>query len=282
MIDVHTHCLMPEHWGREWEDHWQPVYGKPYPAVTPQEYDEAMAPVSVALVFGLRATAVGVATPHTDVAAFCRETRTDTIGFMALDLADPDVLDHMREGVDLGLRGIKLYPVLGGFDASDEARHGAFYAAAEEARLPVLWHMGATPSPVGDLAVTQPLVIDQVARRHPGLVQIIAHMGHPWQTDTIVVLRKNPNVFADVSALWSRPLDGYFTLVRAQEWDVVDKLLFGSDFPLWTPADAMQSLRRLATMDVGDLPRVASETVERIIAQDALDLLSLSGTHSTG
>ena len=51
----------------------------------------------------------------------------------------------------------------------------------------------------------------------------------------IGVLRKNRNVYSDVSASWARPMDGYLALARAQEWGAVPKLLFGSDYPLWTP-----------------------------------------------
>jgi predicted TIM-barrel fold metal-dependent hydrolase len=114
-----------------------------------------------------------------------------------------------------------------------------------------------------------------VARRHPELRQIMAHMGHPWQRETITVVRKNPNVFTDISGIWARPFDGFSALVRAQEWGVVDKLLFGSDYPLWRPADAIAELRKLAEIRAGDLPHVKAETIDRILAQDALGLLGL-------
>ena len=275
LIDVHTHFMRGEHWGCEWHDHWQPVYGGPWPQITPEDYDDAMRGVDVAVVFGIRATAAGVATPHEEIARFCAATRTRTIGFMALDPTDPDVLDQMAEGVRLGLAGIKLYPVLALFDAADP-RHDPFFAAATAHRLPLLWHVGTTPSPVGDLRLSLPLVIDEVARRHPDLVQIMAHIGHPWQRETLAVLRKNRKVFADVSASWSRPFDGYHALVRAQEWGVVDKLLFGSDFPLWRPDDAIRGLFELSRIRAGTLPHVRTETIEQILEQDTLALLGLS------
>jgi D-serine deaminase-like pyridoxal phosphate-dependent protein len=37
------HCHRPEHWGYEWERHWQPVYGRPAHDYGPEEYDRAMA-----------------------------------------------------------------------------------------------------------------------------------------------------------------------------------------------------------------------------------------------
>lgn len=83
---------------------------------------------------------------------FWAETPTPTIGFMALDLSDPDVLDQLADGVARGLRGVKLYPV------------------------------------------------------------------------------------------------------RAQEWGVVDKLLPGPDYPMWTPGEAVAGPRALTEVGPGIEP----------------------------
>lgn len=275
MIDVHTHAQLSEHWGCEWHDHWQPVYGHEWVDTTPEAYDEAMQGVDLALVFGIRATAVGMTSPHEYIADFCRRTKTNTIGFMALDPTDDDVLEQLADGVAHGLRGIKLYPVLALFDPRDE-RFDPFYRAVQEAGLILLWHMGATPSPVGKLEVSNPLVVDEVARRHPGITQIIAHMGHPWQRETIAVIRKNPRVFSDVSAAWARPADGRRALIRAQEWSVVDKLLFGSDYPIWTPAQAREGLLELHADKTPGLPPIADETVDWLLNGDPRRALGLA------
>jgi len=282
MIDVHTHCHLAKHWGREWHDNWKPVYGYDYGDHLPEDYDRAMAEggVDLAFVFGLRATAAGISTPNEYVQWFCANTSTNTVGFMALDPSDDDVLDQLADGVARGLRGIKLYPVLALFDPR-EPRYDPFYRAAAQANLILLWHMGATPSPAGDLSVSNPLLVDDVARRHPDLRQIIAHLGHPWQRETIVTLRKNRRVFADVSASWARPMDGYLALARAQEWDVVDKLLFGSDFPLWTPKSAADSLRELAASNPVGMPEIRPTTIEWLLDGDPRAPLGLLPTLDT-
>lgn len=277
IIDVHSHCHQPHHWGDEHEKHWRPAYGgEPYPVVTPESFDEVMSggDVDVAIVFGLAASQAGVRTPNAFTAEFIAQMTTPAIGFCSLDPSDADWREQVEEAIELGLRGVKLYPVLSLFDPLDP-EFDDFYRLLTKHRMVALWHMGATPSPVGRLAVSQPLVIDEVARRHPDLTQVMAHMGHPWQRDTNVVLRKNRRVFADVSGTFSRPMDAYLALVHAQEWNTVPKLLFGSDYPLWTPAEAQGHLRRIATMRAGDLPFVLEETVEDIIHRDALALLEL-------
>ncbi|QDW30626.1 amidohydrolase family protein [Arthrobacter sp. KBS0702] len=277
LLDVHTHAMNSCHWGHEWDDHWKPVYGYDWTDVTPAAYDAAMSEggVDVSFVFGVTARYAGMSTPNEFIADFVARCQSNVVGFMALDPTDPGALEQMQDGVQRGLRGIKCYPVLGLYDARDE-RFDPFYSAAADAGLVLLWHMGATPSPIGKLELSNPLVVDEVARRHPDLVQIIAHLGHPWQRETMAVLRKNRRVFSDVSAVWARPADGYRALVRAQEWGVVDKLLFGSDFPLWTPAQAQDGLKAVAAARVQGMPAISNELLDHVLHGDHLEMLGLT------
>lgn len=271
MLDVHTHCLLPEHWGREWTDHWQPTTGVPWPRTDPEQYDAAMAEagVNVALVCGIRASALGVKTPPEFVAQFCERTSTPTVGLAALDLLDPDLGEQLERSIDLGLKGVKLYPAMAGFDASDE-RYDRFYSRASDAGLVLLWHMGATVTPAGHLKASQPMLLDEVARRHPNLRQIIAHVGSPWHRDAIAVMRKNRNVWADISGVWQRPTEGRAILKMAEEFSVGEKLLFGSDFPLHTPAEVRAGIEALG-MD-GEVDVSLIETILRGPQPEALRL----------
>jgi hypothetical protein len=158
-------------WGDEWRENWQPAYGGPFPTVTPEDFDQAMSEIDVAIVFGMRATAANVATPNQRIADFCKATKTKTIGFMALDPNDEDVLEQMREGLSLGLRGIKLYPVLAHFDPRED-RYRAFFEAVVRNDLALLWHMGASPSKRARLELSHPLLVDEVAKMYPKMIQI--------------------------------------------------------------------------------------------------------------
>ena len=46
---------------------------------------------------------------------------------------------------------------------------------------------------------------------------------------TAILMRKNENVFADLSARFHRPWQLYNGIMIAMEYRVVDRLLFGSD-----------------------------------------------------
>ena len=83
------------------------------------------------------------------------------------------------------------------------------------------------------LKYSLPILIDEVAQAFPDLKFIMAHMAHPWQRDCAVVLRKHPNVYADVSGGgWVRQWQGWEGLIGMVEWGVIDKLLFGLRFPV--------------------------------------------------
>lgn len=277
VVDIHSHFLRPHHWGDEFEANWAPVYGYSWPDITPDAFDDAMADVDIAVVFGLTAGHAGVFTPDDAVIDFCKSTKTKTIGFTAADASAPDAVERLEESRRLGLRGVKLYPVLSRYGAAEGLTPPVerFLTRACELEMVVLWHMGASPSPTARLRDSLPLFVDDVACRLPDLKQVIAHMGHPWQRDAIAVTRKNRNVYMDVSAQWSRTLEGYLALVHAQEWGVVDRLLFGSDFPLWTPAQAISALNSLTEIEVGGLPRVEPATIDALLSIDAITELNL-------
>jgi uncharacterized protein len=119
-------------------------------------------------------------------------------------------------------------------------------------------------------------VTDEIAMRHPDLRIVMAHLGHPWVRETVVTVRKHPNVYADVSAVYTRPWMLYEGLVMASEWGLVPKLLFGSDFPVTSPSDACAALRSANSIVSGTaLPKISEEAIEAIIHADALGALGL-------
>jgi predicted TIM-barrel fold metal-dependent hydrolase len=199
------------------------------------------------------------------------------IGFMALHPHDPDCLDEFeRCRTDLGLRGVKLGANYQNFDPL-EPRALAIYERAQRYGLPVLFHQGTSPVREAPIKLAYPLLMDEVAIRYPDLKIIMAHVGHPWQVETCVVIRKHPNVYADISATFYRPFSFWEQMVKATEWNVLDKLLFGTDFPVTTVQETIDALRNVNQIVEGTrLPRVPEEAIEGIIHRDSLSLLGLS------
>jgi len=211
------------------------------------------------------------------VAEFAREHDGRVIGFMSVHPDDPNALKEMDRCVnELGLRGLKL-----GMNYQRAALLGraawAVYARAEQLGLPILFHMGTSPVQMAPLEEAYPLYVDRIAIAFPKLKIVMAHMGHPWQIDTIVVIRKHPNVYADISAIFFRQWSMYNALRLATEWSVMHKLLLGSDYPIGSPQETIDGTRKVNDILEGTkLPRVPEEEIEGIIHRDSLTLLGLN------
>jgi len=207
---------------------------------------------------------------------FVRAHPDKLVGFMSVHPNGVDVLEEIeRCRTDLGLKGIKLGANYQIFDPL-EARALAIYAEAERHGLPILFHIGTSPVRMAPIRYAHPLVVDEIAQRYPDLKIIMAHMGHPWTADTVVVTRKHPNVFTDISGLFYRPFTQWEALVRATEWNILDKVLLASDFPITTIAETIEGLRRVNDIVEGTkLPRVPENRIEDIINRNSLALLGL-------
>lgn len=290
IIDVHTHTprykVAPDV-THSVED---TIYRPDQTANTAHTWDshlEMMEPVDRAICFNIAADPrtgnqddghLIYPTPlvNDDTAAFVDAYSEKFIGFMTLHPFDPNVMDELDRCIgDLRLRGIKFGPNYQNFDPlGDEAF--AIFKRAEELQLPILFHQGTSPVRFADLDFAHPRHIDRVATTFPDLKMILAHMAHPWQTDCYVVIRKHPNVYADISANFYRPWSYYNALRIATEWDVLHKLLFGSDAPIAAPQETIDSLYRVNDPIEGTaLPPVPVDQLEEIITRNSFELLGL-------
>jgi len=255
------------------------------------DYMKAQTPADISIVFGVawapgdNAGGVSGVDDSSDLpgnvndktAAFVQAFPERLIGFMSLHPHDPRALKELeRCRCDLGLRGIKLGANYQIFHPL-EARALAIYERAQQFGLPVLFHQGTSPVRMAPIRFAHPLLMDEVAMRYPDLKIIMAHMGHPWTVDTAVVIRKHPNVYADISGLFYRAFGYYEALIKATEWNVLDKLLFASDFPVTTAAETFDALHQVNDIVAGTpFPRVPEDKLEAIIYRDSLALLGLS------
>ena len=123
--------------------------------------------------------------------------------------------------------------------APGDSRFRRIMKRAEELRIPMLIHQGTTFCENVDLEIANPMQLQPLAIEFPKLRMVIAHMGHPWINETLVLIRKHPNLYSDISALYYRPWQFYNALVAAMEYGVLDRLLLGSDYPFTTPESTM-------------------------------------------
>jgi len=193
------------------------------------------------------------------------------IPFGSVDPLQGDAaVEEARRQAALGVRGFKFHPSVQAFDPSDPA-HIPLWACIEELGLPVIVHTGQTGAgarlPGGwgfRLSLSNPMLLDDVAARHPDLQVIMAHPSVPWQDEAISVATHKGNAWIDLSG-WSAK---YFApnLVRAARTYLNDKMLFGSDFPALTPERWLDDFAAL------EFPE---EAMQAILKGNAVRLLGL-------
>lgn len=228
------------------------------------------------IVFGGKARLSGLWVDDRTVAAHVARDPSRMTGFLSVDPTQDGWEREMRAShEELGLRGIKLMPMYAGFSPDDEKLE-PLWCYADKKRLPVLLHTGTTFIAQAPLAYTLPRLVEPVALKHPDVKIILAHLGHPYEGECLVTIRKHENVFADVSALHYRPWQLYNSLMLAQEYGVWHKVLFGTDFPFTTVNASIAGLRCLNDMLEGtQLPRLQTDQIEAMIHRDSLTLLGL-------
>jgi predicted TIM-barrel fold metal-dependent hydrolase len=241
------------------------------------DYDRASLPGVKTIVFGGKARLSGLWVDDAYVAKYVAQAPDRLIGFLSVDPTQEGWESELRAGhQELGLRGIKLLSMYAGF-RPDEPRLDPLWRYATDHRLPVLLHTGTTFVAQAPLECTLPRHLDVVATRFPEVKIIMAHLGHPYEGECVVVIRKHPNVYADISALHYRPFQFFHSLMLVQEYGVWDKVLFGTDYPFTTvqaTLDGLQSLNRM--VEGTNLPRLNDEAIERMIERDSLKLLGLA------
>lgn len=279
IIDVHSHAW---NFPADFSDDFILQAGRARPGVkvdmsaTYEAYRASAPEDTRTIVFGGKAKLSGLWVNDRTVADYVARDAARLIGFLSVDPTQDGWERELRVGhEELGLRGIKLLPMYAGF-SPDDLRLEPLWQYAEDKGLPVLLHMGTTFIAQAPLAFTLPRLIEPVALKHPRLKIILAHLGHPYEGECIVTIRKHENVFADVSALHYRPWQLYNSLMLAQEYGVWHKLLFGTDFPFTTVNASIEGIRRLNEMLEGTkLLRLDVKQIEAMIQRDSLSLLGL-------
>jgi predicted TIM-barrel fold metal-dependent hydrolase len=173
-----------------------------------------------------------------EISEIAEKDRRRFIGFASVDPnTKEEALQELRQAHDqLDLRGLKLNPALQGFDPAGSSALD-IYKEAERLEMPVLVHTGITFSSRFSIMHNQPLLLDDVARKHPKLRICLAHFGWPWVLDALTVAIRNPNVYLDTAGTFAgTPIESIrqiTTLIPARviENTLGERLMFGSDFP---------------------------------------------------
>lgn len=275
LVDWHTNMWLPEH-GMESSG---PSNMKSRTSSTqtgdPESFERNVASVAEKfVVLTMYFPRIGIRVPNEYVAENIAKYKGRAVGLACVDPFEADAPKKLEYAVkELGFRGLKWSPVYGAFDPwCQEA--WAIYATCDRLGIPILWHQSGAYAQFAAHEYGNPTLIDRVARAFPKMKMMISHIGQPWIGDCVVLLRKHPQIYANLSARYHRKWQLYNGLMLALDYKITDQLLFGSDFPLRSTEEALAEFRSLN--DWGDdvkLPRFPGEIIEDIIYNRPIELV---------
>ena len=178
-----------------------------------------------------------------EVASFVRQAPERLIGVGSVDITKPmAAVREIRRCVnDLGFKAIRVLPWLWEVPPTDR-RFYPVYTACCDLGVPFCTQIGHT-GPLMPSEVGRPIHLDQVLIDFPELVIVGGHIGYPWTDEAIAVADKHRNFFIDTSAYTARrypaPLVDYLR-GRGRK-----KVLFGTNYPMISPAQALTGLDAL-------------------------------------
>jgi uncharacterized protein len=129
--------------------------------------------------------------------------------------------------------------------APNDSRLEPYFAVAEEMDLPLGIHVGLGPPgapyigfPKYRMALSNPLLLEDVLVKHPKLRLYVMHAGWPMLDQMLGLLYAHPQVYVDIAVInWVLPRAEFHTyLRRLVEAGFADRIMFGSDQMMWPQA----------------------------------------------
>ncbi len=281
IVDVHTHphrrsvkYSQGNYDNYNIEDEWLPD-GSFKPGLV-EEYVKDMAMVDKVIVLAVDCP-YWIHASNELTAAFAKCCGPKVIPFASVNPNSPTAVEDLDHAVrDLGLRGIKLAPIYQNFVPDSRAAY-KLYAKISELHIPIIWHQGNSMiARFGPIEEANPIRLDKVLRDFPDIKMCFSHLGVPWAWEAVSMAHKHPQLYVDISAMMTSRWFAYNALVFAYEGGVMDKLLFGSDYPWYSPAETRDALFSLTDLPRGTgLPQIPLEALEAIVNRDAVQALGL-------
>lgn len=215
------------------------------------------APITHFIVHSVATTAHAVTAINDFIAKQC-QAHPEFIGFAAMQQDFEDPAAELQRAVELGLRGVKLHPDTQKVNMDDN-RLMRIYELIE-GRMPLVVHCGDYRSDF-----SHPRRMKRILHEFPSLVVDAAHFGGWSVFDLAVEYLENENCFLDMSS--SQALLGRRRTRELCEIYGADRILFGSDFPMWNPIDEFEAFESLG-FSKADFEKMTWHNAERFVGMD--------------
>lgn len=221
------------------------------------------------------------------VAAVVRSDPDRFIGFASVNpvyQGSAAAVEELERAVlELGLSGVKLYPMYQHWAANDPELAFPIYERAQALGIPVMIHQAGSTRIDAKLELGRPAILDDIGREFRDLRVIIAHCGLPWVDEALFLLTKHPNFYAELSYLIGSVTrrDLFLLLSRCEPMFVpLEKLFFGTDYPgfLYDPVKLMDKLLSVNEEAAAcSLPPIPQGKLDGIMGDNVARLLGLLG-----
>ena len=164
------------------------------------------------------------------------------IGFGSLHPESESLEEDAKHLVELGLKGVKLHPDIQSFKV-DSPKGIKLFEICNSLGLPVLLHTGDSR-----FDNSNPNRVERILKAFPDLTIIGAHFGGWSVWDTAPqLLHKHQNLYVDTCS-------SFYALSRERAREIIDiygtdKVIFGTDFPMWKQAEELEFLFSLGLND---------------------------------
>ena len=177
-------------------------------------------------------------------------------GLGTLHPASDDVARDVEELIALGLHGVKLHPDIQGFKI-DDYRCLKIYELCEKAHLPILMHTGDSR-----YDNSNPNRLLPVLEIYTDLIIVGAHFGgwSIWE-EASKKLHGIQNLYVDCSSSFGWLSDD--TVKEIIERYGTDRVLFGTDYPMWSPSVELERFLGLGYSDE-DKRKILSENAIKV------------------
>lgn len=179
-----------------------------------------------------------------EVAAAIQAHPGRVVGVASVDINRPmDAVREIRRCVkEYGFKGVRVLPWLWGLPP-DDRRYYPLYAECVELDVTFCLQVGHA-GPMRPSEPGRPIpYLDNVAHEFPELRIVGGHIGFPWVSEMISLMMKHPNVYVDTSAYKASRFPP--ELVAYMRGPGKSKVMFGTNYPMLTPADCLAGLDAL-------------------------------------
>jgi predicted TIM-barrel fold metal-dependent hydrolase len=292
IIDIHTHVgIYKEHFSESFARIFAEVFeGEPHelwtvkPEVFISDMDEA--DVDKIVIQGSDLTRVDPGTKIDDeyiYNTYVKKYPDRFIGFSGIQpinsagrFSSERLAQFKKAITEYGFRGMKAHPCYSNYPPNDRTIY-PFYQAANELKVPVLLHMGSTGYTPANFDYGNPKYLDDVALDFPKLKICAAHMAYPWQKQLFGLMRKCRNIYTDISALCARPMELAWHLVLAKDYGLMDRVLWGTDYPVCNPKKFIDWIKNDLNEIVNGCgwPTFSDQEINQILGENAIKFLGL-------